>query len=900
MKNCKKWMMTGVAGLAVIQAPAAFAEEQTAQPSTQAQPQTQDSNSYGNDIIVTAQKRSESVQNVPIAVSAFSEEALASRGLQGGADLRQAVPNVSFGQTGFGKFNFQIRGIGAQIQGTSADTGVGIHVNNIPLTVNRLAAAEFYDIERVEVLRGPQGTLYGRNATGGVVNTITAKPTDRFEGEITGEYGRYDTRKLRGFINIPITDSFAVRAAGSMIKRDGTIYNSGTGNAVDSRDIWSTRLTAQWDPSDALRVRAMWEHFEQNDSTGGNAKIICAPDAGPAAIGGIATNPVTRELLSRGCLNTAINDPRNTGAVSSLATLPGLFGALFGTAPFNAFAGKTLSRDLNSIESDFDPSMKAKNDLASLEIELDVTDKLKLSSLSSYSKDRFTMRTFILGAVPTIGFLDTPLTPGGLFTDPQLGTSDRLSSGYLQSQVGRQYSQELRIQSDFSGLFNFNLGGIYLDYKQDNNIIALGNTTTQAAIALNAGGAGIYIDPLANPDGSGHNYYNNRSPYRLKSAAVFGEGYFQITDTLKATVGLRYTNDKKAQITYPVLLLTPGSGFPALAPQKVKFGEVTGRFTVDWKPQVAFTDDSLIYGSFARGYKGGGFNPGATAISGVSAAFKPEFVNAFEIGTKNLLANRKVTLNLTGFYYDYKGYQISKIVNQSAVNENVDATIKGIEFEAAFEPVRGLRFDTQFGYLHTRIKNGSSIDVLDRTQGDSSLTAVRSIDSGSFATSCVIPTAVLAQVQSGINAGAIPSEAMGSLCTGPNALPFASAGVPVQLAGKELPAAPSWTLSIGGEYRMAFGDEWSGTIRGDYFRQGRSFARIYNTVGDKIDGYDNLNISYRIASEEKGLDILLYARSLLSQQSAVSVQYQDESTGGTRIISGKERATYGIAVTKRF
>ncbi|HKX79453.1 MAG TPA: TonB-dependent receptor, partial [Novosphingobium sp.] len=128
------------------------------------------------EIIVTAQKRAENLQDVPIAVSAFSSDSLQERGLNGGADLQIAVPNVSFGTTGFGRYNFQIRGIGAQIQGLSADTGVGIHENNIPLTVNRLAAAEFYDIERIEVLRGPQGTLYGRNATGGVVNTITATP----------------------------------------------------------------------------------------------------------------------------------------------------------------------------------------------------------------------------------------------------------------------------------------------------------------------------------------------------------------------------------------------------------------------------------------------------------------------------------------------------------------------------------------------------------------------------------------------------------------------------------------------------------------------------------------------------------------------------------------------------
>ncbi len=166
-------------------------------------------------------------------MSAFSQDSLEERGLNGGADLQIAIPNVTFGATGFGRFNFQIRGIGAQIQGASADTGVGIHQNNVPLTVNRLASAEFYDIERVEVLRGPQGTLYGRNATGGVVNTITATPKDSFSGEVSAEYGRHDRIKLGGYLNVPISDTFAVRVAGTMIKRDGNVLNTGTGNLVE-------------------------------------------------------------------------------------------------------------------------------------------------------------------------------------------------------------------------------------------------------------------------------------------------------------------------------------------------------------------------------------------------------------------------------------------------------------------------------------------------------------------------------------------------------------------------------------------------------------------------------------------------------------------------------------------
>jgi len=857
------------------------------------------------EVIVTAQKKSENLQDVPIAVSAFSQDNLEERGLNGGADLRNAIPNVSFGATGFGRYNFQIRGIGAQLLGASSDTGVGIHENNIPLTVNRLPQAEFYDIERVEVLRGPQGTLYGRNATGGVVNTITATPTDTFAGEVSGEYGRFSRVKLGGYLNIPVGETLAFRVAGTMIKRDGNVLNTGTGHMVDSRDLWSTRASAQWKPSDRLRVRAMWEHFDQDDTTGGNAKIICAPNPGPTSIGGVPTNPFTQAMLSSGCLRTALDDPRNTGMPHSWKTIPGLFGLFTGTMPFDAFAGKTLSRDLHVVDAPFDPSLRTKNDLMSLDLQVGLGNHLTLTSLSAYSKDKYRALTTAFGGVATQGFLDTPLTPGGIFVDPQLGSSDRFENRTLVRTSAKQSSEELRVQSDFDGKLNFNLGGIYIDYQATNEVLFLGNNVTQFAIvqnlpvALGGSNAGIYIDPLTEPDGTGHNYYNSSSPYHLKSAALFGESYFKATDTLKATLGLRYTNDKKEQTTYPVVMLAPGRGFPAVTPQEVRFEELTGRLTLDWK----LTENNLVYVSFSRGYKGGGFNPGATLLSGVSPAFKPELVNAYEIGTKNTLADRRVTLNLTGFYYDYKGYQIAKFVNQTVSNENVNATVNGLEIEAAFEPVKGLRFDTQLGYLDTKIGNSSSIDLYDRTQGDATLVTVRSIDPGSFATSCVVPLAVAAGLQAAINAGgpgAPPSQAMASLCTGPFAFPGASAGVPVQLKGKQLPNAPHWTMAFGSEYSADVTASWRGTLRADYFHQASSYARIYNTVVDEIRGFDNLNLSLRLASEKSGIDLLLYARSLLSQQVATVYQVGGEETGGSSIIFGKERESYGLSITKKF
>src|SRR5690606_13103233 len=160
------------------------------------------------EIVVTAQRRAESIQDVPVAVSAFNANDMAVRRMDDGRDLQLAVPNLNF----TGGNNFQIRGVGDSVGGTTGDVGVGIHHNNAPQVVSRVVTAEAYDVERIEVLRGPQGTLYGRNSTGGVINYITAKPVfDETSFSISAELGNYNSRKFKGMANIPLGDKFALR-----------------------------------------------------------------------------------------------------------------------------------------------------------------------------------------------------------------------------------------------------------------------------------------------------------------------------------------------------------------------------------------------------------------------------------------------------------------------------------------------------------------------------------------------------------------------------------------------------------------------------------------------------------------------------------------------------------------
>ena len=215
-------------------------------------------------VIVTAQRREENLIDVPIAVAAFSGEALERRQIDQATDLQLNVPNVSFTKTNFTGSNFQIRGIGVSSVAASGDSGVEQHFNSMPVKNPRLFETEYFDVQRVEVLRGPQGTLYGRNATGGAVNVIARKPeTKEFDGSVELEAGNYNALKAKGVVNIPLGETVAARFAGITFTRDGFTDNLATGNDIDDRDQWSARGAIRFTPNDATDLTLMVNHYEK-------------------------------------------------------------------------------------------------------------------------------------------------------------------------------------------------------------------------------------------------------------------------------------------------------------------------------------------------------------------------------------------------------------------------------------------------------------------------------------------------------------------------------------------------------------------------------------------------------------------------------------------------------------
>ncbi len=371
----------------------------------------------------------------------------------------------------------------------------------------------------------------------------------------------------------------------------------------------------------------------------------------------------------------------------------------------NPYASTTQSQNLRVIESALNPQYKAKNDTLELNADYAVTPSLTFTSQTGYNQD-FLWSTEDYNRFNTSPgiFIDTGVSQHGafhpdpaagtdgipsnaeIFCDPQLGCSDRLVAEDLSEEHAWQLSQEFRLASNFSGPLNFSLGGNYLHYETEENYYVFINALTIYAYENEIGPAGgysgppqpadqsdclgdeggyeypnparigsspaqscIFIDtnPITSLNNKGHNYFLSQNPYTLNSYAAFGEAYYNIASDLKLTGGLRWTEDRKHFTDIPSQAVTTGYGYFITGVVDQQWAELTGRTALNWTPKLDFTDQTLIYGSYSRGYKAGGANPPGAVLATFGSGtvgepihpltFKPEFINAFELGSKNTL-----------------------------------------------------------------------------------------------------------------------------------------------------------------------------------------------------------------------------------------------------------------------
>ncbi|HTO42116.1 MAG TPA: TonB-dependent receptor, partial [Rhizomicrobium sp.] len=932
-------------------------------------------------------------------------------------------------KTNFSGYSIQIRGIGTQAVSVTTDPAVAVAFNDTPFIRNHFFEQEFYDVASVEVLRGPQGTLYGRNATGGVVNVVSAKPSDRYEAMASVDVGNYNGRRVEGMLNIPVLgDKLGVRLAGAWTKRDGYDYNTITEHNVNGRNLWSGRGTLGFAPTSWLRGTAVWEHFDEKDDRSRTGKQLCHHDSGPESLGAQQNlEGFARAELSQGCLPGSLYDagafgtpngvsipfvlaaldyqfgkigyrPHTPGTTTSrideTVTLVGGGGADYLKNPTDPYGGLMQVADYRVISSARDPQFKSKNDVVELNFDVDVTPSLTFTSQTGYNKDyyystqdynRFNTIPIFSNSDGLEGFLTgsvnpAPITPGGVYCDPQLGCSKSIVGVDISKAKSWQISQEIRLASHFTGPLNFSVGANYLHYKTTEDYYVLFNLITALAQASSNVGNGsvdvtkcaipragttwydlgtpqakgcIYIDPnpLESINGEGHNYFRSTNPYKLTSWAGFGEAYYQVTPDIKLTGGLRYTSDSKTFTPVPTQLLlanylnlggTVDRGYPADPDIEQHWGEFTGRFNAQWTPKVDFTDETMVYASFAHGYKGGGANPPgigfSTANFGVlgrflqtlsyPATFKPEFINAYEVGTKNTLSDGAVTFNAGLFFYDYKNYQISQIVSRTAVNQNFDAKVWGGEAEGTWEPMPGLRFNAAAGFQGSRVGDDQySIDLMDRLDGHDDYMILKPFVL--LPSNCVVKKSMVEQyIAYNRSHNRSDGSSLPALCpgaglanaariagltpditrvTGGGDYPFNEDIFPNQgqgfakdVGGNKLPNTPDFTLSAGAQYTMPLSADWAGTLRGDFYWQGNSFARVYNDKPyDQLHGYTNINLAV-ILTNQDGWQAMAYVKNVMDTTAITGTFLNSDDTALTTNIFTTDPRLFGLRITKNW
>jgi iron complex outermembrane receptor protein len=991
-------------------------------------------------VTVTSSKIGGDVQNIPISITALSQEQLTATQTAGGPDLVKQVPNMTFSKTNFTGYNIQLRGIGTQAISVTTDPAVAVAFNDMPFIRNHFFEQEFYDVSQVEVLRGPQGTLYGRNATAGVVNLISAKPSDQFEAMASLEIGNYGERRPEGMINIPIIDDrLDIRIAGEWTKRQGYSFNSVTDDRIDGRDLWSGRVTIGWKPISSIQTYLIWEHFSEDDDRMRTAKQLCKYAPVPAAIDGVPVPDVgsgnvetgASPFLSQSCLPVSLYSPEAfevpNGFTLPYITGPAIQSVLNGSV--DPYADVTQSRNLRVIESALNPQYRAKNDTVEFNADWNVTPALTVTSQTGFNHDflwstedynRFTTAPGIF-ASPTFGNVTVPdpaagtngiPANAGLFCDPQLGCSDRVVAQDLSDEHAWQLNQEFRLASNFSGPLNFSVGGNYLHYETEENYYVFINTLTaftavEGAVnshpseptptwnpglsdnhqclgpnwhtypdpTRNGNALGCdYIDPnpISSLNNEGHNYFLSENPYLLDSYAGFGEVYYNVISDLKLTAGLRWTDDRKHFTDIPSELLNGGWGYPSIGVVNQQWSELTGRAVANWTPKLDFTDQTLIYGSYSHGYKAGGANPpgavlltnsflgacGATCAAATRGdtlnpihplTFKPEFIDAFELGTKNTLLDGALTFNADVFYYNYENYQISRIVDRTSINDNFDAHVKGAEIESTYEPIAGLRFNFAGGWEDTALAKGSkSVDLMDRTAGNPDWVVVKPFVTQ--ASNCILPAYVLAadfQSRAGQQAvledfcalayqihvdpvtgspfqayptdyqpgfpfplaGFYPGfDPVSPTATNPDPyngtnagpVPNNGEGFDKNIGGNKLPNAPPFTVSFGAQYTMPLTTDWAGTLRSDYYWQDYSWARVFNdNPYDRIRGYTNVNLTL-IFTNQNGWQVMLYDKNIFNETAITGDFLNSDDSGLTTNVFLTDPKLIGIRVTKNW
>jgi outer membrane receptor protein involved in Fe transport len=663
-----------------------------------------------SDIVVTATRRNEALSDVPLAVSAVTADTLENSGATDIRQLSQLSPSlfVSSSSTEAGGASARIRGIGTVGDNPGLESSVGLFVDGVYRSRTSVGLTELGALERVEVLRGPQGTLFGRNTSAGLISVITAKP--RFTTAVNGQLdlGNYDMRRLELGATGPISSTLAGRIDGVYFKRDGFMKDVVSGRRINDRDRWLLRGQLLYQPDDDLSVRLIADKTKRDEECCVGS-YLPAFDRVTDGNGGYTLAPSSITSFMRG-LGATINEDTFARQV---ALTPG---RTFRADVDDQGVSAELVYDTGGPELTWISAYRENLYRRAQDADFNNLDILHRAD-NNWPGNRF--RTFSQEArvqgTALEGRLDWLV--GGYYASELLRVRDNLSYGADADLFGRGLIRSL--SPDLAAFPGFNLlnpfvRGFALTRLAGTPIPAAGQMVIANAIA-----AQVVNTPLANT--GSQDEYNQES----SNVAVFTHNIFQVTDRISATVGLRYTREKKSleadlfsntqcaayQANVTRLLAfaaNPGLGALSAAASQLATGlaigegstpglreagaaacavnSVSGTFQNGRKKEAKFsgtavlsykpTEDLLTYASFSRGYKAGGFNlDRAGLIKGAEnlndLRFEPEMVNAFELGGK--YNGRGLDVNVAVFRQDFENFQLNTFNGITFVVENINS-----------------------------------------------------------------------------------------------------------------------------------------------------------------------------------------------------------------------------------
>lgn len=651
--------------------------------------------SGAGDIIVTARRVEERLQDVPISITVFEQQAIDNRNITTGSELAIYTPSLaSNNRFGPDKASFSIRGFG-MVETTSPTVGVYFADVVSPRSAGGTASGNgagpgsFFDLQNVQVLKGPQGTLFGRNTTGGAILLVPAKPTDELEGYVEGSVGNYDLRRVQAVLNVPLADTFRVRVGFDRQKRDGYLRNrSGIGPAdFGNSNYFAARLSIVGDLTPDLENYTVARYSRSNTNGIMFRMAGCRRDIAeaPTRLGTFAP-AACRQLDRQAARGDGFYDVENT--------VPD---------PFN------IHEEWQVINT---TTWRA-------------SDALTIKNIASYGEFRERFHLSIGGE-----YLFFPTGPNAGKPFPST-TIRNLNGRYGAAQS--TFTEELQFQGNSSdGNLVWQAGG----YFESSKPLSGGNTTFSQGALYCADVASLQCEAIT-PVGAGPSLGMVQNQIEFRNIGFYAQGTYNFTEQLAATGGIRYTMDRtigeggRVNLTFPTpnnpaarcshpdrsTVVTMDPMECGVGPFVQKSEEPTWLIGLDYKP----VPDVLVYAKWGRGYRQGGVNPSSIRIE----TWEPEKVDTYELGAKaswrgsvpgffniaafyNDLQNQQVQASATGCTISTCGFNSGLPGARVIVNAG-KSRIYGVEVDASIAPFAGFKLDVGYAYLQTKLVESTPI-----------------------------------------------------------------------------------------------------------------------------------------------------------------------------------------------